>query len=1512
MVFSYYSGIFLFVNIASLSSVSAIDIAGKIATNPACKDDVTRLCSSQVLPNDLAVLDCLQNRRSDSDSDIRTECHSFLWQFKLNLTKGDQFLEAAEKMCSEELKSLEECKDQSLEGHKLSCLLENSDSVAQGQCKSFLVRIGSIIFSDFRLVEKFTTACQGDISKFNCGRLDSEEEKDHKQGSTIECLSEHVRNLTKECHLQTLRVAELQADDYHLDRPLFLACRDDRERFCRNAQAGQGRVYKCLIKNKMQNDMSTKCREKLVRRQQLVSEDYKVSKGLVRACKQEIIEHKCFKETNSPVKDRKVKLAQVLLCLENAMHAGNAIGGECQAEMLDHRRQLLEDYRLSPEVVYSCQEDIKTNCRTKEIGGKTLHCLMKHARRQNGISDTCLRALEDLMRITDAGSDWQVDSLLKTSCSSVVETACKNPADSQPASVISCLMDKVFSDVMTTGCRTALLEIQYFVARDFRLDSQLYAQCKSDAAQFCNAAPNWTEEANAIGPQRNPLVLPCLYRYAYHPPADSSLKPECADEVRRVMRQRANSVDLIPEVEEPCIEDLASLCFEKTGRGEEMQCLQDNLERLSPVCKQQVSNYTEEEAEHLELNPFITTYCSRFLETHCQDEMDDGDEGQVMECLVEYKMNTETTMNSKCRAAVEHFQLIALQDFRFSAHFKRACKLDISRLCPNIKAKPQVVACLSEMVRNDSVAQSLGVRSGNHVGSQHRVSQPCRQQLRNQLLQQHEDVQFNPNVRKPCASDEKRFCAQIKPGQGRILECLKAHRKQLDDICHAAIFQAEKEEMDDSGVDFQFIQQCKDPIRRLCQNDASNALECLKGYLDDSTLELHCKELVLERMAEQNLDIRFNPNLKKACSMDIPKFCLGSASKDRELEGKVVDCLKQNFVAKKPLTQSCSDHLTVIMEQQALHYQLDPVLVNLCDKEIQIHCGPEEPENTRQGQVEECLKRKFDTLTSVECRRHVALLITAVQIDIQADPMLHRACAIDLVTFCKDVPPGDGRKPHIGHMYTAVIADSSARFHRLIGNSVTFSTGTDEHGLKIQQAALHANEEPGRFCDHVSGLFKTAFKNCEISYTDYIRTTESRHKENVHSFWEILSEKGYIYKGKYEGWYCTADEAFVAEDQTMLVKLPNGQEQRVSTESNRPVEWFSEENYLFELSKLREKLRHWLKSGPVIRPLRHYNLVKSWLDQELIDLSISRPGARLSWGIPVPGDSSQTIYVWLDALLNYMTVAKHSQSKMNIWPPSVHVIGKDILKFHSIYWPAFLLAAGLEPPKSLLVHGHWLVDDQKMSKTTGNVVSPQSCINLVTATGLRYFLMHEGVPASDGNFSMKRMVRIANSDLADGIGNLVSRCCGKSLNPLQTRLGVSPSSFESCGTPGSDLLSLLERTPDIVHDEYQKWNFYKGIDQVMALVRGANGFFQTMEPWKLKKEGQLDQLNATMAVTLETARVVGTLLQPIVPSYSERLLDKLGVPQENRSWDFARLRWTTTETALGSQQAVLFPRIKFD
>jgi len=322
--------------------------------------------------------------------------------------------------------------------------------------------------------------------------------------------------------------------------------------------------------------------------------------------------------------------------------------------------------------------------------------------------------------------------------------------------------------------------------------------------------------------------------------------------------------------------------------------------------------------------------------------------------------------------------------------------------------RAQVVACLSETIRNDSLVLSNPLL---RLEKQHRISQSCRQQLRNQLVQQHEDVKFNPGVHQPCLQDEKKFCASVKAGQGRILECLKANRKKLEAGCHAAIFQAEKEEMDDSSVDFPLKTLCKEPIRRFCKNDLNQALDCLKAHLDDRTVDVKCRTLVLERMAEQNLDIRFNPSLKKACSVDIPKFCRKiweNAPKDHEMEGLVINCLKENYITKKKLSQSCTEHLKDVLEQQALHFQLDPVLVNVCGKEVHHLCSNEEKNN--DGQVEECLKTNFDQLVSKDCKRHIALLISAAQVDIQADPLLHRACAIDLVTYCKDVPSGDGRR----------------------------------------------------------------------------------------------------------------------------------------------------------------------------------------------------------------------------------------------------------------------------------------------------------------------------------------------------------------------------------------------------------------------------------------------------------------------------------------------------------------------
>ncbi|RKO85849.1 Methionyl/Leucyl tRNA synthetase, partial [Blyttiomyces helicus] len=366
--------------------------------------------------------------------------------------------------------------------------------------------------------------------------------------------------------------------------------------------------------------------------------------------------------------------------------------------------------------------------------------------------------------------------------------------------------------------------------------------------------------------------------------------------------------------------------------------------------------------------------------------------------------------------------------------------------------------------------------------------------------------------------------------------------------------------------------------------------------------------------------------------------------------------------------------------------------------------------------------------------------------------------------------------PHIGHLYSTVLTDSLKRWYEFKGHQTVFCTGTDEHGLKIQQAAAEAKTSPQEFCDGISSKFRDLFGSMNISYTDYIRTTEPRHYEAVSVFWARRSEhhkklldRGYIYKGYHEGWYCVSDECFYPQAQVEVRITQAGERKMVSKESGRPVVWFKEENYKFKLSAFREPLIKWLTENPeAVIPANQYSQVLHDLTADaansLMDISVSRLKSRLEWGIPVPNDPDHVMYVWLDALVNYLTVTGYPWDTpakavlKNAWPAHVHVVGKDIVKFHAIYWPAFLMAADLPLPRQVLSHGHWLMGNQKMSKSVGNIVDPQALVERFGVDPIRYFLMRNGGIGSDSEFSMEMVEMWLRKDLNDALGNLVMRC----------------------------------------------------------------------------------------------------------------------------------------------------------
>jgi len=455
-------------------------------------------------------------------------------------------------------------------------------------------------------------------------------------------------------------------------------------------------------------------------------------------------------------------------------------------------------------------------------------------------------------------------------------------------------------------------------------------------------------------------------------------------------------------------------------------------------------------------------------------------------------------------------------------------------------------------------------------------------------------------------------------------------------------------------------------------------------------------------------------------------------------------------------------------------------------------------------------------------------------------------------------------KPHMGHAYSSIIADFFARFKRIDGFKVYFLTGTDEHGLKIQRAAEKKGVQPLAFCDEISKTFKNLSKTLNLTNNDFIRTTESRHKKSVQYLWEELKKNDDIYLSKYSGWYSVSDEAFYNEDE--IEDLDN---KKVAISSKSPVEWVDEESYFFRLSKWEKALLEFYEKNPdFISPASRKNEVISFVKSGLKDLSVSRKS--FSWGIKVPNDDDHVIYVWLDALTNYISALnypnKDDELYKKFWPASVHLIGKDILRFHAIYWPAFLLAAKITPPKKVYGHGWILSNEEKMSKSKGNILDPLEIIKQYGLDPLRYYLIKEVSFGNDGNISQERLEDCINSDLANNFGNLCQRVSAFVIKNCDSKV-PEKIKFEN---DDIKILDEYSQNLDKLRSEIDNQNINYYIDYIVNRLFEANKYFNDQEPWK-KKDDKI-RLNTIVYTTLEIVRKVTFLLYPIIPQSSLKAL----------------------------------------
>jgi len=489
--------------------------------------------------------------------------------------------------------------------------------------------------------------------------------------------------------------------------------------------------------------------------------------------------------------------------------------------------------------------------------------------------------------------------------------------------------------------------------------------------------------------------------------------------------------------------------------------------------------------------------------------------------------------------------------------------------------------------------------------------------------------------------------------------------------------------------------------------------------------------------------------------------------------------------------------------------------------------------------------------------------------------------------------------PHIGHAYTTVAADVLARYHRLKGEDTWFLTGTDEHGQKVMEAAGARGVTPQQHVDELSQPYKALWARMNITYDDFIRTTEPRHQAVVKRVLQELFDRGDIFQDTYEGWYSVYEERFFTEKDLVDGKDPL---------SGREVEWLAESNYFFRMGKYADQLRQWIEDNPAfVRPESRRNELLGYLKKEVGDLCISRPKARLPWGIELPFDSEYVTYVWFDALLNYVSavgIDSDPDRFAQLWPASYQLIGKDILTTHAVYWSTMLFAMGLTPAKCLYAHGWWTVEGQKMSKSLKNVVDPNLLLDAYGPDPVRYFLLREIQFGADGDFAHEKLLTAYNSDLANDLGNLAHRGLSMTGNWLG---GVVPEAGEEAGTDAELKATAAKSVADYTR-LLESASFKDALEAMLVMVRAGNNYLQVEAPWALNAKGDTDRLKTVLRNSLEISRISALLLSPFCPDKGAELLGKLGIdaPELAALENFYGL----TDGAALTVGDPLFPRMK--